>query len=126
MSVEPATAVPLLDADRVAAGREAFLAAADFEGFLALDALLLAGPLVVLVDFFALVFAIVRIHLFAIALKQPALERYRGSGADAFKIQATLSNFVLNRKCDTTCRSLPDLSYSPPGILVGSLLAGDQ
>jgi hypothetical protein len=59
---------------------------------LALDALLLAGALVVLVDFFALVFAIVRIHLLVIALSSRPSNDTRGSCADAFKIQATLSN----------------------------------
>ena len=76
MSVEPGAGVPLLDADdRAAAGLEAFLAAADFDGLLALDALPLAGAFGVLADFFALVLGIVRIHLLFIVLTQPTMQR---------------------------------------------------
>lgn len=85
--MEPGTAVPLLDADRVAAGREAFLAPADFEGLLAADAVRLAAAFGALVDFFALVFAIIQIHLSGIVLKQPTT--IRGVAQHAFRIQTT-------------------------------------
>jgi hypothetical protein len=63
MSVDPGA--PVAAAAR-AAGLAAFFAPADFEGFLAPDATRLAGAFAALFDFFALVFAMISIHLLVI------------------------------------------------------------